>query len=62
MCVEQAFSAQAVERLPRGDQVIPVDTDAYMLLIPLDGVCGGHAGAICLAFVARLLRVCAVAT
>lgn len=62
MCVEQAFSAQTVEGLSRGNQVVPVDTDAYMLLLPLDVVCGGHAGAICFALIARLLTVCAVTT
>lgn len=62
MRVEQAFSTQTVEGLSRGDQVVPVDTDAYMLLLPLDEVCGGHAGAICLTLKACLLTVCAVTT
>lgn len=62
MCVEQAFSAQTEEGLSRGYQVVPVDTNPHMLLLPLDVVCGGHAGAICLAFIARLLTVCAVTT
>ena len=62
MCVEQALGAQTVERLSRRDQIIPVDADAYVLLLPLDVVCGGHAGAICLALVACLLTVCAITT
>lgn len=62
MCVEQAFGAQTVERLSRGDQVVPVDTDAYVLLLPLDVVCGGHAGAISFTLIASLLTVCAVTT
>lgn len=62
MCVEQAFSAQTVEGLSRGDQIVPVNTDAYVLLLPLDEVCGGHASAICLALIALLLTVCAVTT
>lgn len=62
MCIEQAFSAQTVEGLSRGDQVVPVDADAHVLLIPLDVVCGGHAGAICLTLIACLLTVCAVTT
>ncbi len=62
MCVEQAFGTQTVERLSRGDQVIPVDTDAYVLLLPMGIVRGGHAGAICLALKACLLTVCAVTT
>lgn len=62
MCVEQSFSTQTVEGLSGGDQVVPVDTDANMLLLPLDVVCGGHAGAVCLALIAGLLTVCAVTT
>lgn len=62
MCVEQALSAKTIEGLSRGDQVVPVDADAYVLLLPLVIVCGGHAGAICLALIARLLAVCAVTT
>lgn len=60
MCVEQAFSAQTVERLSGGNQVVPVDADAYVLLLPLDIICGGHTGAICLTLKACLLTVCAV--
>ena len=62
MCVEQPLGTQTVEGLSRGDQVVPVYTDAYMLLIPLDVVCGRHAGAIRLTLEARLLTVCAVTT
>ena len=62
MCVEQALGAQTVERLSGGHQVVPVDTDANVLLLPLDVVCRGHAGAICLALIAGLLTVCAVTT
>lgn len=39
VCVEEAFSTQTVEGLSRGDQLFPADTDAYMLLFPLDVVC-----------------------
>ena len=60
MCVEQAFCAQAVERLSRGDQFVPTNAYAYMLLLPLGVVCGGHAGTIRLTLVARLLTSCAV--
>lgn len=62
MCVEQAFCAQTVERLSRGDQVVLTNADAYMLLLPLGVICGGHAGTICLTLVACLLTVCAVTT
>lgn len=59
MCVEQAFCAQAVERLSRRDQVVPVDADAHVLLLALAVVCGGHAGAVRFTLGARL-AVCAV--
>lgn len=61
MRVEQTFSAQTVERLSRRDQVVSVDADAYVLLLPLDIICRGHAGAIRLTLKACLLTVCAVA-
>lgn len=61
MCVEEARGAQAVERLPGRDQVDPADANAHVLLLPLAVVRGGHAGAIRLALVARLLAVGAVA-
>lgn len=61
MRVEQARGAQAVERLPGGHQVDPADADAHVLLLALAVVGGGHAGAIRLALVARLLAVGAVA-
>lgn len=60
MCVKQARGAQTVERLSRRDQVDPADANAYMLLLPLAFICRGHAGAIRLALIARLLTVCAV--
>lgn len=59
--VEQTLGAQAVEGLPGRNQVVPVDADAYVLLLPLDGVRGGHAGAVRLALIARLLAGRAVA-
>ena len=62
MCVEQAFRTQTVERLSRGDQVVPVDANAYVLLLPLVEVCGGHAGAIRFTLIAGLLTVRAVTT
>lgn len=61
MCVEEARGAQAVERLPGRDQVDPADANAHVLLLPLAVVRGGHAGAIRLALVGRLLAVGAVA-
>lgn len=62
MRVEQALGTQTVERLSRGDKVVPVDADAYVLLLSLVIVRGGHAGAICLTLVARLFTGCAVTT
>lgn len=61
MRVEQAFGAQTVEGLSERNKAVPVDTGAYVFLLPLIEVCGGHAGAICLALIARLLTVGAVA-
>lgn len=62
MCIGITFSAQTVERLSGWDQTVPVDTNANVLLLPLVIICGGHAGAICLTLIARLLTVCAVTT
>lgn len=52
MCVEVAVGTQTVEGLPRGDQVLLFNADAYVLLLPLHVVGGGHAGAICLTDIA----------
>lgn len=62
MGVEEALSTQTEEGLSRRDQVVLIDTDPNVLLLPLDEICGGHAGAVCFALIARLLTVCAVTT
>lgn len=62
VCVNHSFGAATVKGLSRGDQFVAVDTNANMFLLPVDVVCRGHAGSICLTLISCLLTVCAVTT
>lgn len=57
VCVEEALSAQAVEGLARGYQLVPGDADTNVLLLAIDEGRGGHAGPVCLTLGASLLTL-----
>lgn len=57
VCVEEALSAQAVEGLARGYQLVPGDADTNVLLLAIDEGRGGHAGPVCLTPGASLLTL-----
>lgn len=61
VCIEDPLSTQAVYGLSRWDQILTGDTNTDMLLLTFNVGGGGHTGPVCLALIASLFTVCAVA-